>query len=167
MAQVALNSEIRLSQGKRVLLTVLQPTVEFLTHRFCRQIRHVADHARQTDTSQRCSPAAVVVATLPIRIGHDRVPRDGVPGHALAAQTSRARDRDGGTNHSGIGDRPFEGLHPAQRTAGDGQQRIDTQRVEESLFGAHHVADGDHREVERIGLASRRVDRTWACRAAT
>ena len=50
----------------------------------------------------------------------------------------------------GVADRPLERLHPAERPAGDGGQPLDAEHVEEGALGAHHVGDGDDREVRAV-----------------
>ena len=65
----------------------------------------------------------------------------------------------------GIGRRPLQHLHAAQRAAGDREQRLDAEAVEEHRLRAHHVADGDHRQVEAIGLVGRRIGRGRTGRA--
>ena len=58
----------------------------------------------------------------------------------------------------GIERRPLQHLHPAHRAAGDAEQLLDAERVEQHRLGAHHVAHGDEREVEPVGLAGRGID---------
>ena len=45
------------------------------------------------------------------------------------------------------------------------EQLLDAEMVEQHRLRAHHVADGDDREVEPIGLAGRRIGRGRAGRA--
>ena len=60
---------------------------------------------------------------------------------------------------SGIALRPLQHLHAAHRSAGDGEQRVDAEMVEQHRLRAHHVADGDDRKFETVGLAGLRIDR--------
>ena len=46
----------------------------------------------------------------------------------------------------GIARRPLQHLHAAHRAAGDREQRVDAELVEQHRLRAHHVADGDDRE---------------------
>jgi hypothetical protein len=45
------------------------------------------------------------------------------------------------------------------------EQRLDAEMVEQHRLRAHHVADGDHRQVEAVGRAGRRIGRGRAGRA--
>ena len=60
---------------------------------------------------------------------------------------------------SRIARRPLQHLHAAHRAAGDREQRVDAEMVEQHRLRAHHVADGDDREIEAPGLAGRRIGR--------
>ena len=105
----------------------------------------------------RRAAGAVVVALLPVRIGHDRVAGDRVPGHALRLQRVRAGDRDDRVDLIRVEHRPLERLHAAERAAGHGGQPRDAELVEQRPLGAHHVGDGDHRKV-RTRTAGRSPD---------
>ena len=59
--------------------------------------------------------------------------------------------------------RPFQHLHTAHGTAGDRQQSFDAEVIDELDLGAHHIADGHHREVQPVALAGRR-DLCWTGR---
>ena len=76
-----------------------------------------------------------------------------------------AGDGHGRAHALGIGRRPLQRLHAAHRAADDAQQFLDAQRVEQHRLGPHHVADGDQRKVEAIGLAGRGIDFGRAGRA--
>jgi hypothetical protein len=54
--------------------------------------------------------------------------------------------------------RPFQHLHPAHRAARHAEQLVDAQVVDQLDLRAHHVADGDDREVQAVGFARGRVD---------
>ena len=60
-------------------------------------------------------------------------------------------------NLIGKEDRPFERLHPAERSAGHGREPFDPQLMQERTFGAHHVGDGDHRKVRSVWPARARI----------
>ena len=93
---------------------------------------------------------AVVVALVPIRVGHDGLPADFVEGDLLRAVPRRGGDRDRRGDRIGIRHRPFERLHAAHRSARDGQQALDAEMVDQHLLQPHHVADRDHRERHRV-----------------
>ena len=93
VAQVALDLELRLGQGVADVVGELQPPAELVAERLRRQIRDVADHARDAHAGVRRAAGAVVVAALPVGIGHDRVARDRIPGDALRLKRVRAGDR--------------------------------------------------------------------------
>ena len=62
--------------------------------------------------------------------------------------------------------RPLQHLHAAHRAADHREQLLDAQRVEQHGLGADHVADGDHRELQAVGLAGGRIGRRRAGGAA-
>ena len=165
MTQIAFDGEVRLGHGERVSVAVLESAVEFLTHRFRRQVRDVPHHAGDADTRRQRSACAVVIAALPVRVSHDRVGGDRVPGDTLAGQAGSAGDRDARADSIGVRHAPFERAHAAERSAADRQELFDAKQLEGALFGPHHVAHGDHRELQPVGPARRRIDRAGAGRA--
>jgi hypothetical protein len=60
---------------------------------------------------------------------------------------------------------PLQHLHAAHRAADHAEQVRDAEMVEECRLHAHHVGDGDHREVEVPWLASGGIARLRAGRA--
>ena len=60
---------------------------------------------------------------------------------------------------SRIARRPLQHLHAAHRAAGDREQRVDAEMVEQHRLRAHHVADGDDRKIEAPRLAGLRIGR--------
>ena len=66
---------------------------------------------------------------------------------------------------SRIARRPFQHLHAAHRAADHRKQLLDAEMIDQHRLRPHHVADGDHRQVERVGLAGRRVGRGRTGRA--
>ena len=68
-------------------------------------------------------------------------------------------DRQRREDALGIARRPLQHLHAAERAAGDREQRLDAELVEQHRLGAHHVAHGDHRQVEAVDAVGRRVGR--------
>ena len=63
----------------------------------------------------------------------------------------RRRDRHGGEDPVGKARRPLQHLHAAHRAADDAEQRVDAEVIDQHGLGAHHVADGDDRQIEAIG----------------
>ncbi len=59
---------------------------------------------------------------------------------------------------SGIARGPVEHLHAAHRAADDAEQLVDAEMVDQQLLRLDHVADGDDREMQPVGLAGRRID---------
>jgi hypothetical protein len=100
----------------------------------------------------------LVVAAAPVGIGHDRLPTDLVEGDVLSGVAGGAGDRHGGEDGLRIGRRPLQRLHGAHGAAGDAEQLLDAEMVDEQLLRPHHVADGDDREAEAVGLAGARID---------
>ena len=126
----------------------------------------MTDHTRDLDPRVRQAAGAVVVAGLPIRIGHDRVPGDRVPCDALRAQARGRRDGDDVVDRVGVRHRPLEGLHPTERAAARGQQTFDAQLAQERALRADHVADRDHGESAPVRTSGSRVRRVRPGRAA-
>ena len=107
------------------------------------------------------------MTALPVRVGHDRVARDRVPGDSLRLDRVGARDRDDRVDLVGVEDRPLERLHAAERSARDGGEPLDPELVEKCALRPHHVGDRDDGEVRPVRLAARRIDRRRAGRPAT
>ncbi len=66
---------------------------------------------------------------------------------------------------SGIGRRPLQHLHAAHRAADHRQQLVDAQMLDQALLRPHHVADGDQRKSQAVGLAGGGIDLGRAGRA--
>ena len=101
----------------------------------------------------------VVIAFVPVGVGHDRLPAHFVERDLLRAVPRGGGNRNRRDHRVRIRDRPFERLHAAHRSARDRQQPLDAQRVDQHLLQPHHVADRDHRERHRVRAARRRIDR--------
>ncbi len=166
VAQVALDLEFRVGDRVADVVGELQPPAKPVAHRRCGQVRDVADHPRHAHAGVGLAARAVVVATLPGRVAHDRVTRDRVPGHALRVEGVRAGDRHDGIDLIGKQDRPLERLHPAERAACHRREPLDSEYVQERALGPHHVRDRDHGEVRPVRPARRRVGRRRPCRPA-
>ena len=69
-----------------------------------------------------------------------------------------AGDGHGRDDAFGIGRRPLQHLHPAHRSAGDAEQPLDAEFVEQHGLRAHHVAHGDQRKRQAIRLPGCGVD---------
>ena len=103
-------------------------------------------------------PRAVVevAAAAPVGIGHDGLAADLVEGDVLRRMPGRRGDRHGGEDALRIERRPLQHLHAAHRAAGDAEQRVDAEMVDQHGLRPHHVADGDDRQIEPVGPAGRR-----------
>ena len=162
VAQVALDLELRLGDRVADVVGELQPPGELVVQRHGRQVRHVADHPGHAHAGVGGLPGAVVVPALPRRVALDRLAGDRVPGQALRVQRVRAGDGHDRVDLVGVEHGPLEGLHPAERPAGHRGEPVDAEHVEERPLGAHHVGDGDHREVRAVRRPGRRVRRRRA-----
>ena len=76
-----------------------------------------------------------------------------------------AGDRQRGEHAVRIGGRPLQHLHAAHRAAGDAEQRLDAEPVDQHRLRAHHVGNGDERKVEAPDLSGLRVGRERPARA--
>ena len=155
--QVVLDLELGLGERVADVVGELQAAAELGADRDGGEIRHVAEHPGHAHAGVRRAPGAVVVAALPVRIGGDGVAGDRVPRDALRLQRVRAGDRDDGVDLAGVGDRPLERLHAAQRAARHGGQPLDAQLVQERALDPHHVGNGDHRKVRPVRPAGGRI----------
>ncbi len=59
----------------------------------------------------------------------------------------------------------MEGLHSSHGTAGDAQESLDAEVVDEMALGVHHVGDGQEGKIQGIGPARFRVQRCGTRRA--
>ena len=100
----------------------------------------------------------LIVAALPVGIGHDRLTAHFVERDVLRGMARGGRDRQRGDDALGIARRPLQHLHAAHRAAGDAENFLDAERIEQHRLRAHHVADGDDGKVEAVRLAGRRID---------
>ncbi len=82
----------------------------------------------------------MIAAAAPVGIGHHGLPADLVEGDVLGRMDGRRGDRHGGEDALGIARRPLQHQHAAHRAAGDAEQAVDAEVVEEHRLGAHHVA---------------------------
>ncbi len=76
----------------------------------------------------------VVVAFVPVRIGHNGLPADFVEGDLLRAVAGRGGDRNDGGYRIRISDGPFERLHAAHGPAGYRKQSLDAQMLDQRLL---------------------------------
>ena len=107
----------------------------------------------------------LIFAALPVGIGHDRLAAHFVEGDVLRRMARGAGDGHHGAHAVGIGRRPLQHLHAAHRAADHRQQLVDAQMLDQPLLRPHHVADGDQRESQALGLAGGRIDLGRAGRA--
>ena len=112
--EVVFDLELGVGQGVANVVGELQAPSELGAERHRGQIRDVANHPRHAHAGVRLAAGAVVVAALPRRVGHDRAPRDRVPGDALRLERVGAGDRDDRVDLIRVEDGPFERLHAAE-----------------------------------------------------
>jgi hypothetical protein len=56
-----------------------------------------------------------------------------------------------------MGGRPLQRLHPAHGAAGDAEELVDLQVIDQELLGPHHVGHGDDGKAEAEGPAGRGI----------
>ena len=130
-----------------------------------RQVSNVRTHARDGEATSGINALGEIAPAAPIRIRHDRLPADFVERDVLRRMPGGGRNRQRGKYPLRIARRPLQHLHAAHRAAGDREQRIDAQIVEQHRLRAYHVAHGDDRKIEAIRHACRRIGRGWTGRA--
>jgi hypothetical protein len=72
-------------------------------------------------------------------------------GDVLGRMARRRGDGDGGEDILGIGRRPLQGLHAPHGAAGDTEELVDLQMLDQELLGPHHIGDGDDGKTEAVG----------------
>ncbi len=102
---------------------------------------------------------AVIVALVPIGVGHDGLPAHFVEGDLLRAVARGGGDGDGG-DHA-IRDMPppirAPACRPWSRRVTESSRWMPSESI--SIFcSAHHVADGDHGERHGVGAAGGGID---------
>ena len=122
-------------------------------------------HARDREAAARIGAFQKIAAAAPFRIGHDRLAADLVERDVLRRMAGGAGDRQRREHALRIARRPLQHLHAAHRAAGDREQRVDAEMIEQHGLRAHHVADGDDGKFEAPGLAGLRIGRGRAGRA--
>ena len=164
MAQIGLDLEIGVeAEGER--FAVLQRAAEFAVQRLVGQIGDMGGHAGNGEALMRVLAGVQIAAAAPVRIGHDRLAANFVESDVLRGMARAGGDRDCREQTLRKARRPLQHLHAAHGTADRGKKRLDAEMVEQHGLGAHHVADGDDRQVERIRLGRLRIDRRRAGRA--
>jgi len=121
MAQIGFDLEIGV-EAEALGIACLQPAAEFFGQPGFGQIGDVRRHARDRQPFGRGAVAAVILAVLPVGIGHDRLPPHLVKGDILRRMARGACDNDRRRQPFGIGRSPAERLHSAHRSADDGMQ---------------------------------------------
>ena len=120
----------------------------------------MADHAGDGESPAR-GARAVIVAVVPIGVGHNGLAADFVEGDLLRAVTGRGRDGNGCGNGFRVSDGPFQGLHSSHGTAGDGEQFLDSQRIDQHLLQADNIGDRDGRKAHAPGTPGLGIDGAW------
>ncbi len=80
-------------------------------------------------------------------------------GNILRGVSRGGRDRHRGENAIRKTRRPLQDLHAAHGTAGDTKQHVYAEMINEHGLRMNHVLDRDHRKIEAIGPAGRRIER--------
>ena len=161
--EVALDLELRRREHVADVVGELQPPPELLAERGGGKIRHVSEHASDAHSRRGRPAGAIIMPLLPVRIRRDGVAGDGIPRDALRLECVGARDGNDRVHLIAVEYGPFERLHPAQGTAGNGSQPRDSQLVQQCPFGPHHVGDRDDRKVGAVGPSSRRIGGRGPC----
>ena len=125
----------------------------------------MADHARDAQAAHRHHALLVVVTAVEIGVGHDRLARDLVEGDVLRRELGGGGDDDGVAHALGIGQRPLQRLHRAERAADHRGEALDAELVGEAPLRLDPVLDRDHRELGAPRLAGGRVGRRRPGRA--
>ena len=102
---------------------------------------------------------AVVAAAAPVGVGHHRLSLHEAQRDRLRVRAQRCRDRDDAADALGRERGEQQRLHAAQRRARRRVQPLDAEVVEQRELRAHHVADGEDREVGGVGPARARIGR--------
>jgi len=76
-----------------------------------------------------------------------------------APSASGGRDRQGAEHPLGVEGRPLQHLHAAHRAAGDAEQRLDAEAVDQLRLSAHHVANRHDGEIEAVRFARGGIER--------
>ncbi len=146
MAQIALDLEVGI-EGKGRVVAVLELAAEFAVQGLVRQIGDMRGHARDREPATRLGLGEIAAAP-PVGIGHDRLPADLMEGDVLRGMARGRRDRQRRKHALRIARRPLQHLHAAHRAAGDAEQRVDAEPVDQHGLGADHVADRHDRQIE-------------------
>ena len=139
-------------------VAVLQVAAEFVLQRLLGEIGDVRGHARDRKALRRRDALVEVAAAAPVRIGHDRLAADLMEGDVLRGMARGGGDRHRGEDALGIGRRPLQDLHAAHRAAGDAEQLVDVEVVEEEDLRAHHVAYRHDGKIEAVRVPCRRIE---------
>lgn len=100
----------------------------------------------------------VVVATVEVGVGQDRLARDLVEGDVLRGELGRRGDHRGVADPLGVLQGPRQRLHAAEAAADDGGEALDAEAVGEAGLGVDPVFHGDEGEVRSPQLAGGRID---------
>ena len=157
MAQIAFDLEIGVEAiGDAV--AVLQGAAELAVQRLLREIGDMGRHAGDGEAAGGIAPLQQIIAAAPVGIGHDGLAPDLMEGDVLGRMARRRGDGHGGEDTLGIGGRPLQRLHAAHGAAGDAEELVDLQMLDQELLGPHHVGDGDDGKAEAVGPPGGGVD---------
>ena len=132
--------------------------VEFLRHRFAREVGDVPEHPRDGQPDQRALALVVILAVAVFGIGEDGVSADDVEGQGLARQSRRSGERDGAGDAVGISRGPGERGMPAERSAHDGAELGDAQMLDQPPLGFDDIADRDDGKIGAVAAAGFGID---------
>ncbi len=157
VAQVALDLELDVLRAVAGCQAFAQLPPELLVHHVVRQVRDVADHARDAQPPLRDGAVAIEVPAVEVRVGDDRAARHLVERDVLRGEVGRARHHHRMAHALGVLQRPRQRLHAAQAAAQHGGELLHAQAVQQPRLGIHPVLHRHHGKVGAVHLAGIRV----------
>ena len=122
-------------------------------------------HPRHAEPAMRMGALFEVTSTVPVRIGHHRLPAEFVERDVLRRMARAARDGQRREHAIWIGGGPLQRLHAAHRTPGHAEQRLDAEAIEQHCLGPHHVRYRDDRKIQSPHFAGGGIGRCGPGRA--
>src|SRR5699024_1799277 len=133
-----------------------------------RPVGHMGDPAGHTEPRGGHMTGVVIVAPLPVGVTTDRGPLGGHRGDLPPAGGGWAGPGPRVPCALGSDQRPLQCTHPAHGAADHARPEIDTKGIDEGLFGAYGVPDGQPRKTTAPGTPVRpRGGRSRTSLAAT